>query len=260
MRFQLFIFLLLTSPLLAQRGGCTYAVVVGIADYKALTYRTGDLRYADQDARHVAQFLQREARRRGGTLQLQLLTNAEATNAGIRRAMQQFAKATPTDRVVLYFSGHGFTSGVVPYDVQPGQSRSLLAYADIKAAFRRSQAGVKLCIADACLSGSLAESKRQHPEAIRPSNVGPTEGVNVAMLLASRSTELAVEDRRLSAGTFTFFLLKGLAGAANINDDNIVTIKELHQYVVPQVRRLSHGRQSPIFFGRFSDNLPLAYF
>jgi uncharacterized caspase-like protein len=251
---------LLVAAAPAQPGGCTYAVVVGIADYKALTYRTGDLRYADQDARQVARFLQGEARRRGGTLQLQLLTNAEATSAGIRRAMRSFAKATPADRVLLYFSGHGLTTGVVPYDVQPDRPASQLSYAAIKTAFRHSRAGVKLCITDACMSGSLAGPNRQPTATGGPSNVDPADGVNVAMLLASRSTEQAVEDRRLSAGTFTFFLLKGLGGAANQNDDNVVTIKELHRYVVPRVRKLSKGRQSPIFFGRFSDNLPLAYF
>jgi uncharacterized caspase-like protein len=250
--------LLLALPLQAQPPGCTYAVVVGVADYKALTYRTGDLRYADRDARQVANFLRAEATKRGGTAQIRLLTNAEATNAGIRRAMQVFRQATPADRVLLYFSGHGLATGFVPYDVQPGQPRSLLTYADIKAAFRQSRAGVKLCIADACLSGNLATTQRT-PMA-RPTAVDPAEGNNVAMLLASRSTESALEDRRLAAGTFTYYLLKGLQGAANRNTDNIVSIRELHHYIVPRVRRLSQGRQSPIFFGRFSDNLPMAYF
>ncbi|MEZ0607482.1 caspase domain-containing protein [Fibrella sp. WM1] len=247
----------------AWAQGQTYAVVVGIADYKALTYQTGDLRYADQDARRVAAFL---ASRVGGQVtpaRLRLLTNEQATGAGIRSAMQLFTKAQPTDRIVLYFSGHGLTDSFVPYDVRPDDPQSLLTYADIKGAFRASAAGVKLCIADACLSGNLTRPTRP-PTNLTPKPVKTTRitlpGTNVAMLLASRSTQMAVEDKQLLAGTFTYFLLKGLQGEANRNGDNLLTIKELHDYVVPRVRKLSKGKQSPVFYGRFSDTLPLAYF
>lgn len=247
----------------AWAQGQTYAVVVGIADYKALTYQTGDLRYADQDARRVAAFL---ASRVGGQVtpaRLRLLTNEQATGAGIRAAMRLFTKARPTDRIVLYFSGHGLTDSFVPYDVHPDDPQSLLTYADIKGAFRASVAGVKLCIADACLSGNLTRpirpSLNSTPKPIKAARLAMA-GTNVAMLLASRSTQMAVEDKQLLAGTFTYFLLKGLRGEANSNLDNVLTIKELHDYVVPRVRKLSKGKQSPVFYGRFSDTLPLAYF
>lgn len=243
--------------------GKTYAVVVGIADYKALTYRTGDLRYADQDARRVAAFL---ASRVGGQVssdRLRLLTNEQATGDGIRAAMKLFTKAKPADRIVLYFSGHGLPDSFVPYDVRPAAPASLLTYTDIKAAFRASAAGVKLCIADACLSGNLTRPTLDAARrSSRPTNAGriALPGTNVAMLLASRSTQLAVEDKQLLSGTFTYFLLKGLQGEANTNADKVLTIKELYRYVVPRVRKLSKGRQSPVFYGRFSDTLPLAYF
>ncbi|CCH00671.1 peptidase C14 caspase catalytic subunit P20 [Fibrella aestuarina BUZ 2] len=239
--------------------GQTYAVVVGIADYKALTYQTGDLRYADQDARRVAAFL---ASRGGGQVapaRLRLLTNQQATGAGIRSAMKLFTQAKPTDRIVLYFSGHGLTDSFVPYDVRPDDPASLLTYADIKAAFRASAAGVKLCIADACLSGNLTRPVQPTAQSAKATRM-TASGTNVAMLLASRSTQMAVEDKQLLAGTFTYFLLKGLQGEANSDRDNVLTIKELHDYVVPRVRKLSKGKQSPVFYGRFSDTLPLAYF
>lgn len=247
--------------------GQTYAVVVGIADYRALTYRTGDLRYADEDARRVAAFL--TSRAGGGVKpgQIRLLTDAQATGEGIRQALRLFTRAQPTDRILLYFSGHGGANGFLPYDVRPGEPRSLLTYADIKAAFRASRAGVKLCIADACGSGNLTRPT-QSARRLVPPKKSPTTGAtdllppgsNVALLLASRSTQVALEDRRLASGAFTYFLLKGLRGLADQNGDRIVTIKELHAYVVPSVRKLSVERQAPVFFGRFPDNLPLAYF
>ena len=79
------------------------------------------------------------------------------------------------------------------------------------------------------------------------------------MILASRSTQYAVEDSRLAAGAFTYYMLKGLDGQGDLNGDGIVTIKELHQFVSPLVKKRTRSRQTPIFYGRFSDNLPLAY-
>lgn len=237
--------------------GKTYAVVVGIADYEQLSNRTGDLRFADRDARRFAAFLQSKAGGQVGAGQLRLLTNRQASQAAIRQALTIFQRATPTDRVIFYFSGHGLPDSFVPYDGSPGLTRSYLPHSAIKQAFFRSGANTKLCIADACLSGSMT----------RQTTVSPTRAVindlprsgNVAMLLASRSTESAVEAGRLAGGAFTHYLLAGLAGRADQNRDHLVTIRELHRYVSPRVRSLTRGRQAPVFFGHFSDQLVVSH-
>lgn len=235
----------------------TYAVVVGIADYKRLSNRTGDLRFADRDARRFAAFLQSKIGGQVATSQLRLLTNRQATQAAIRQALTLFQRATSADRVIFYFSGHGLPDSFVPYDGSPGLIQSYLPHSAIKQAFFRSGANTKLCIADACLSGSMT----------RQTAVSPTRAVindlphsgNVAMLLASRSTESAVEAGRLEGGAFTHYLLDGLAGRADQNRDHLVTIHELHRYVSPRVRSLTKGRQAPVFFGHFSDQLVVSH-
>ncbi|ADB38981.1 caspase family protein [Spirosoma linguale] len=239
--------------------GQTYAVVVGISDYKALSYATGDLRFADRDARQFAAFLQSKS---GGSVpasNIRLLTNRQATQAAIEQQLAVFQQATEADRIILYFSGHGMPDSFVPYDVEPGKPDGLLTYRDIKTAFYRSGAKTKLCIADACLSGGMTRkltARREAQQLVTPSQ---TDRSNVAMLLASRSTQLAVEDSRLAGGAFTYFLLRGLSGKADLDGNGIVTIKELHQYVSPQLKKRTQGRQTPMFYGRFSDSLPLAY-
>ena len=244
-----------TTAVLAQ--GQTYAVVVGISDYQALSNRTGDLRFADRDARQVAQFLMSKA---GGSVpasHLLLLTNRQATRSRIEQALALFRRARPGDRVLFYFSGHGLSDSFAPYDARPGPYPNMLTHHDLKAAFRRSSASTKLCIADACLSGSMTQVRQDRAA---PTSVStPADGSNVAMLLASRSTQYAVESRRLTGGTFTHYLLLGLSGRADRNADRTVTIRELHQYVAPRVRQATHGRQTPVFYGRFSDNLALSY-
>lgn len=244
-----------TAAVLAQEQ--TYAVVVGISDYKALSGRTGDLRFADRDARQMALFLRSKIGGRVPADHIQILTNQRATRSGIQRALASFGRAKLGDRVLFYFSGHGLADSFAPYDVQPGNLPTMLTHHDIKTAFRRSSASTKLCIADACLSGSMTRmSQPKRAPASASSVVG--DG-NVAMLLASRATQYAVESRRLTGGAFTHYLLLGLNGRADRNANRTVTIRELHQYVAAQVRRATHGQQTPVFYGRFSDDLALAY-
>lgn len=238
--------------------GQTYAIVVGISDYKALSYATGDLRFADRDARQVVQFLQSKAGGNVPSSHIQLLTNQQATWANIQQALMLFRQADTNDRVILYFSGHGMPDSFVPYDVAPGSQHKLLTYQAIKAAFHQSKATTKLCIADACLSGGMIQQTKQRNVA-KAITQNVSAGGTVAMLLASRSTQYAVEDRRLAGGAFTHYLLKGLTGQADLNHDRVVTIRELHRYVSPHVRRTTRGQQAPVFYGRFSDDLALAY-
>ena len=237
--------------------GRTYAIVVGISDYKVLSDRTGDLRFADRDARQVVAFLQSKI---GGSVPadyIRLLTNQQATRSRIQQALTLFRRAKPGDRVLFYFSGHGLADSFAPYDVRPDDLRSMLTHRDIKTAFHRSLASTKLCIADACLSGGMTQTHQ--PDPARTANSPVVDTGSVAMLLASRATQYAIESRRLTGGAFTHYLLLGLNGRADRNADRAVTIRELHQYVAPQVRRVTRGRQTPVFYGRFSDNLALSY-
>ena len=246
--------LLFAGTIKPSPPGQTYAVVVGISDYQALTYRTGDLRFSDRDSRQVAAFLRSKS---GGGVpesHIRLLTNKQATLTAIIQALTLFRRAGTNDRVILYFSGHGLPNGFVPYDAKPGQLTRILTYTLIKAGFHTASARTKLCIADACLSGGLTRQKTV-PAAMKHQ----AKDTNVAMILASRSTQFAVEDGRLAGGAFTYYLLSGLGGQGDLNGDGIVTIKELHQYVSPRVKKRTQGRQTPIFYGRFPDNLPLAY-
>ncbi len=238
--------------------GQTYAVVIGISDYQALTYATGDLRFADRDAQQVVAFLRSKP---GGSVpgsHIRLLTNKQATKSAIQQNLKLFRQAGAGDRVILYFSGHGLPDSFVPYDARPGEPDRLLTYRDIKAAFHDAKATTKLCIADACLSGGMTQkTTRRSAEKITARSAN--DHSNVAMLLASRSTQNAVEDGRLAGGAFTYFLLRGLTGQGDLDGNRIVTIRELHKYLAPLVKQRTRGRQTPVFYGRFSDNLPLSY-
>jgi uncharacterized caspase-like protein len=230
----------------------TFAVVVGISDYKILNANSGDLRYAKSDAVKFVNFLKT---RKGGSISasnMHFLSNSNATKANILEALNIFANANDNDKVIFYFSGHGNQLGFIPYDVSNENINSIISYKEIKNAFKNSDASIKICYADACMSGTMKENKNEtiHYE---------TKNTNVAMILSSRASQNSVESFRASGGVFTYFLLKGLNGDADVDHNNIVTIKELFKFMKPSIRKNTPNKQSPVFYGKFSDDLPMSF-
>lgn len=249
-------FVLLFSKVLNIHAQTTYAVVVGVSDYEILTFRKGDLRFADDDAERFTAFLRSSAGRSVPSKNIIQLINKNASQARILLAMNIFQKASSQDRIIFYFSGHGLEKAFVPYDVRQGDYNSFLTHNKVKAKFKQSQAKTKIVIADACLSGSM-RSKRLPLITVKATSksFGKT---NVAMILSSRSTQTSVETATVNGGIFTFFLLGGLSGYADTNQDKKVTIKELYKYIAPKVKKSTPNAQAPVFAGRFSDDLVLS--
>ena len=85
----------------------TFAVVVGISDYKN-NDRIYDLQYAHCDAISFAEFLKSE---HGGSVEandIDLLTDSAATLHAIKSAIQaKLRQASAGDKIILYLSGHG---------------------------------------------------------------------------------------------------------------------------------------------------------
>ena len=79
-------------------------------------------------------------------------------------------------------------------------------------------------------------------------------------LLASRPTEVSIEGPQFGGGhgVFSYFVLKGLSGAADDNKDGIVDANELVAYVSSQVSKSTSNRQHPREFGTYENNLKLS--
>ncbi len=239
------------------RVGDTYAVVVGVSDYRQLTARSGDLPNAAGDAQRMAAFLRTEKGGRVPPTHLRLLTDAQATRPSILAALTVFRQARPNDRLLFFFSGHGLERGFAPHEVR-ANATPCLSYDDVKAAFRASAARTKLCIADACLSGRMRRPGAAGTPPVRwQEGASSGGGASTVMILSSGDNQVAYENRRLG-GVFTHFLLNGLNGDADADADRTVTIRELYDYMAPRVRRNTPNAQRTVMYGRFADDLPLA--
>lgn len=225
------LFLLSLSPMSAR----TYLVCAGIADYPG---RQNDLRVSANDARTIAGIFSKN-----GKAEVECFVNADVTIQKVCSTMRQtFAKATPSDAVILYFSGHGIPGGLVCYD-------GFFYYSSILNIMRQSKARQKMIFVDACYAGKMRSTNK------RSSNYS---NENVVFFLSSRSTEKSLETPRQTGfnnSLFTVFLERGLRGGADMNRDKVITAREIYDFVHQGVANVSGGRQHPVMWGKFDGNM-----
>lgn len=229
------VLLIMTIVALAARTE-TYVVCVGIGSYASP--KVSNLSKTEKDAKAVAAFFKK------GTDNVITITGKYATKERILKSLQsQFDRAQKGDKIVFYFSGHGYPGGFCPYDMHKIEDG--LAYSEVINIMAKSKAKDKMIFADACNSGAI----RQSPTTSKP------EPGNILLFLSSRGNEYSIESSLLSNGYFTNYLLYGLRGKADSNADRTITAKELYDYVSTGVTRLSKGKQHPVMWGTFLDDL-----
>jgi uncharacterized caspase-like protein len=241
-----------------------WAVVVGVSDYSAAQNAEGlaDLRYAHSDAQSIYNFLRSPEGGAVPTAQIALITNENATAENIlATADKLFSQADPKDLVLFYFSGHGEMNTFLAYD-------SDLLHSDLEKAFLKATTSQRLCIADACHSGSWEGRKRyvknvQNDEELRRmyyENLRLQSNL-IALFMGAGYKELAYEEsNNANQGVFTHFYLKGLRGQADANKDNIITIQELYEYVKQNVfekTKSLNPPQVPQIQGFYDNSMPL---
>ena len=226
-----------------------YALVIGVGEYRNLD-ASKQLLFAQSDAEAMYRVL---ISHEGGAFppeNVRLLTGARATLANIRNALEEWlpSVATPADRVVVYFAGHGFVQNgrgyLAPTDVDPRRleetAYSMAALGGVMA--NRVQAHWKVLLTDACHSGKInAETTNEALD--RQFGSLPRSFLT---LTATREREMSHEDPGLSTGFgfFTYFLTQAWRGHAD-NDpcDGRITADEVIEYVRANVRRYARDRQ-----------------
>lgn len=237
-----------------------WAVIVGVGRYTSMP----TLKFTDDDAYRFFSFLKSPE---GGALpdnQIAVLVDEAATRENILKTMREyFLRADANDVVLLYFSGHGLEGCFLPVDFDGYNNK--LKHEEIKSILMQSRAKHKLCIADACHSGSLAYGNGLAAKG-GPAPVSldryyqafeETDG-GIALLMSSKAEELSLEDHGLRQGVFTYYVMKGLKGEGDSNGDYIVTIKELYKYVYSRVREYTGNVQTPVLTGDYDDAMPVA--
>lgn len=253
-----------------------WAVVIGISSYKNSGKGISPLRYADNDARSMYDFLKSP---QGGAFpdaNMKLLLDKQATLSNITEAINVFlAKAIEEDIVVIYFAGHGSADPTNPknlflltYDTDPKKmASSAYLMEDLKKAMERFiKARNILIFADAChsagVTGGISNRGRSDDLIVNRYLLNLAQSENSTLIFtASEASEKSQESTKWGGGhgVFTWTLLEGMKGAADTNADGIITIGELIDYTQEKVKRETNSLQHPDKSStKFDRNLPIS--
>ena len=241
----------------APRIDKRWAIVIGIGQYQS--DNIPDLKFAGADAQSFYDFLRSPAAGPFPEDQILFLKDGAATAQALREAMFVFLqKADWDDLVVIYFAGHGAPDPNRPENLYllptDADVNALAATAfpmwDVKTALRRQIDSERvIVIADACHSAGTSEGA-EATTASNPINGSFSELFTPSRrltLTAADANELSYEDQRWGGGhgVFTFNLIEGLKGAADSDDNGVVTFAEVADYVGKNVAKETNGRQNP---------------
>jgi len=237
--YILLYFILNISITAQNKKGNIYVLVVGVSEY---SNPSDNLAYPKKDAIEVYNLFSKQTT----PSKTKLLTNQSATHRNILVAARQlFTNTKSEDIVIFYFSGHGYKGGFAAHDAG-------LPYSDLKKIFKQTKAKRKIIFADACYSGDIRGRKTN-----RSDNSIKVGNDKVCLFLSSRSNQTSMESSLLKNGSFTYFLIDGLKGKADTDRNNIITAREIFNFVNPKVKQYSNGEQVPVMWGKFDNKMEI---
>jgi uncharacterized caspase-like protein len=261
-------------------GHDRWAVVVGVGRYESPDIPR--LRYAVPDAEAIYQVLTGPAGfRKEHVLLLTDTSEKKPTLRNIKWALGTFLarSAKKQDMVLVFFAGHGapevdprgierdgLAKYLVPIDAEPDDLYSTaLPMDELQTIFGRIEAERVVVFLDSCYSGAgggrtftSKKVRASHLDDLFLERLARSKGR--AIVTASRPTEVSLELGELGHGLFSYYLIAGLRGAADLNRDGIVALQELYEYVEQQVAQKSRavgGNQHPMMKGELEGLLPL---
>jgi len=257
-----------------------WAVIIGVGGYESSS--VPKLRYPVADADAVYQTLIASGGfKKENILLLTDKTERKPTLRNVKWALGTFLarSAHKDDLVVIYFAGHGasevdqrgierdgLSKYLVPIDADPDDLYSTaLPMDEMQNVLARIEAERVTVFLDACYSGAaggrtFASTKTR---AVTVDDIfldRLTRSKGRAIVTASRPSELSIELPELGHGVFTYYLVRGLQGYADLNRDGIVSLQELYEYLAQEVSRKSRavgGNQHPLLKGELEGMLPL---
>ncbi|MBI4401139.1 MAG: caspase family protein [Nitrospirae bacterium] len=236
-----------------------HAVVIGIEQYRQQLPRA-DL--ATQDARIMGEYVTKVM----GYAEenVVLLLNERAAKSDLEKYLEKWLpnRVEPGDSVFLYFSGHGAPNPktgeayLVPYDGDPGfVDTTGYPLKRLYEHLAKLPAKEVVVLLDSCFSGAGGRSvlaKGMRPMVLSVENPLLASGKTV-VLAASAGDQVSSTYIQKGHGLLTYFVLKGLRGEADQNQDGTLELAELFSYVKPQVERIArrefNNEQTPHLLG-----------
>lgn len=274
-------------------SGRKFAVVLGVSKYKYNDVGLGNLNYADADAAALYQWLIDKG---GFSPQNVLyLTNGDATLSLFRDSLTRFlSRASENDLVLFYFAGHGTPDPFAPknlyYLVHDSKVTDLkntgMPMTDLKRIMDENLRSKRVIFfLDTCHSAGLSNKKvvgfsrpaggsrdlkadvfddRQLERVDIKNETNISAGLlfksyGRAILTSSDVNESSRESNRWGGGhgVFTWALIQGLDGNADMDRDRSISANELFEYVQNYVRKETNSKQNPRLFSSLGGDIEI---
>ena len=256
---------------LAKKREEVYAVVIGINKYKNLP----SLKYAVNDAREFYRYLVEV--NQVPKDHIWLLLDEEATLEKMKNTLGTLLRrsAGKDDTVIIFLAGHGATEKdasspdgdglekyILPYNADPKDLYSTaMPMSEVARIFQRISSERLVFIADTCYSGAsggrtiLAGETRTNVSGAFLERL--SQGKGRVILTASDANEVSFEKDELKHGVFTYYLLEGLRGKADLDGDGVITLDEIYRYVSKKVPQATGQDQHPVRKGETTGQIVL---
>ncbi|MSR24917.1 MAG: peptidase C14 [Nitrospiraceae bacterium] len=222
-----------------------YAIVIGIEQYREKLPKAD---FADRDAKLVGEYLTKVMGHPEENVIVR--TNDKASMNDVVKYLESWLpnNVEKDSSVFIYYSGHGAPNTktgdayLVPYDGDPtfvektGYPLKKL-YAQLESLPTKDIT----VVLDSCFSG--AGGRSVIGKGLRPMGLSMEHSISAAgkavVLAASSGDQVSSTYEEKGHGLLTYFFLKGLQGAGDLNKDGNIDMAELYEYVKPNVSKVA---------------------
>lgn len=226
--------------------GKRYAILIGCNEYPKDPDKLHKLKCAENGAEKMKEVLANQER---GMFNDVKLFTTEPHNE-IATAIQKILTNTKSgDLVLIYYSGHGRLDNwnklhLATSDTEVSALATTSLPVDLlKKLIDNSRATKIVWILDCCYSGAIGNLA--------------AEFKGLYIITSSTGSQVCQEKEKEPYSLFTKYLLKGLWGEADSNNDGIVTVEEVYEYVHEKVTGEEGPEPQKITIGVIGD-IPIA--
>jgi len=237
----------------------SYAVVIGIETYRDNVPRAD---FAANDARIVSEYLTKTLGYPEENVVVRL--NDKATRNDLEKYIESWLPnhVENDGSVFIYYSGHGAPnpktgdSYLVPYDGDPTFiDKTGYPLTSLYQQLAKLPAKEVVVVLDTCFSGAggrsvLAQGMRPLVTELKTPLLARGKTI---VLAASAGQQVSSTYGTKAHGLLTYFFLKGLQGEGDANKDGYIELKELYDYLGPEVERVArrefNNEQTPQLIG-----------
>lgn len=218
------------------------AVIIGISNYKSLPKAD----FAKDDAQVFYDYAIRALGVRPGNIKLLMDEQADAEEIYTAFKTWLPARVKSTTDVYVFYSGHGLPTqdGSGLYWLPQRANRDVIAKTaillqDINIDIQASKPKSVTIFMDACYSGQArgGETLVASARPIALKSQPTTFPSNFTIISASQADQISSSSPELQHGIFSYYLMRGMEGEADLNKDGKITLDEIQAYLSENVGR-----------------------